>query len=55
MSGGGAEPDIGDHRNPTVNTLPQTKDVSIEYIFSLKINDTASRKIDESCCHRDFS
>jgi hypothetical protein len=31
--GGGAEPDIGDHRNPTVNILPQTEDVS--YSISL--------------------
>jgi hypothetical protein len=54
-SGDGADPDIGDHQNHTVNTLPQTVDVSVENIFSLKINDTVSRKMDESCCHRDFS
>jgi hypothetical protein len=53
--GGRAEPYNRDDQNPTVNTLPQTKDVSVEYIFSLKTNDTASRKTDESRCHRDFS
>jgi hypothetical protein len=47
-SGGGAEPDNRDDQNSTVNTLPQTEDVSVKCIFSLKINDTASRKTDES-------
>jgi hypothetical protein len=55
MLGDGVEPNIGDDQNPNVNTFPQTEDVSIEYIFNLKTNDTILRKTDESCCHRDFS
>jgi hypothetical protein len=53
--GGEAELDISDDQNPNVNTLPQTEDVSLEYIFSLKINGTVSRKTYENYCHRDFS
>jgi hypothetical protein len=53
-SDGGVEPNNSDDENPTVNTLSQTEDVSVKYIFSLKINDKTLKKTDKNCCHKDF-
>jgi hypothetical protein len=50
------EIDLAAEQSQTVNRREQEgTSLAAEYIFSLKTDDTASRKTDESCCHRDFS